>query len=402
MSVRFLDLNSIHKEIQEEIQEALSVVLDSGIYIGGDSVNEFENNYAKYLGAKYCVGVANGLDAIKLSLMALNIKDGDEVIVPSHTFVATWLAVSELGAIPVPVEPDTDIYSINISQIEEAITKKTKAIIPVHLYGQPVDMDKIIIIAKKYGLYVIEDAAQAHGATYKDKKIGSHGDLVAWSFYPGKNLGAIGDAGAVTTNNKEYAEKIRVLGNYGSRIKYINEEKGINSRLDPIQAAVLNVKLKFLDTWNQQRKAIATSYLNEIDNDDLILPNKMSLSDSVWHIFPVRSVNRDEIIKKLKKDNKKIYGYGASGRGTIIMNYCKLDKNVLDYVVDDAPAKRGKYTPGTHVKIISWDDLKKTGYPDYFVLFAWPFHAEISKKRSEYLKNGGKFIVPLPKARISS
>ena len=300
MSVRFLDLNSIHKEIQEEIQEALSVVLDSGIYIGGDSVNEFENNYAKYLGAKYCVGVANGLDAIKLSLMALNIKDGDEVIVPSHTFVATWLAVSELGAIPVPVEPDTDIYSINISQIEEAITKKTKAIIPVHLYGQPVDMDKIIIIAKKYGLYVIEDAAQAHGATYKDKKIGSHGDLVAWSFYPGKNLGAIGDAGAVTTNNKEYAEKIRVLGNYGSRIKYINEEKGINSRLDSIQAAVLNVKLKFLDTWNQQRKAIATSYLNEIDNDDLILPNKMSLSDSVWHVFPVRSVNRDEIIKKLK------------------------------------------------------------------------------------------------------
>ena len=303
MSVRFLDLKSIHKEIQEEIQEAISSVLDSGVYISGDSVNEFETNYAKYLGAKYCVGVANGLDAIKLSLMALNIKDGDEVIVPSHTFVATWLAVSELGAIPVPVEPDTDIYSINISQIEEAITKKTKAIIPVHLYGQPVDMDKIIIIAKKYGLYVIEDAAQAHGATYKDKKIGSHGDLVAWSFYPGKNLGAIGDAGAVTTNNKEYAEKIRVLGNYGSRIKYINEEKGINSRLDPIQAAVLNVKLKFLDTWNQQRKAIATSYLNEIDNDDLILPNKMSLSDSVWHVFPVRSVNRDEIIKKLKNDD---------------------------------------------------------------------------------------------------
>ena len=303
MSVRFLDLKSTHKEIQEEIQEAISAVFDSGIYIGGDSVNEFENNYAKYLGAKYCVGVANGLDAIKLSLMALNIKDGDEVIVPSHTFVATWLAVSELGAIPVPVEPDTDIYSINISQIEEAITKKTKAIIPVHLYGQPVDMDKIIIIAKKYGLYVIEDAAQAHGATYKDKKIGSHGDLVAWSFYPGKNLGAIGDAGAVTTNNKEYAEKIRALGNYGSRIKYINEEKGINSRLDPIQAAVLNVKLKFLDTWNQQRKAIATSYLNEIDNEVLVLPSKMSLSDSVWHVFPVRSVNRDEIIKKLKNDD---------------------------------------------------------------------------------------------------
>ena len=303
MSVRFLDLKSIHKEIQEEIQEAISTVLDSGVYIGGDSVNEFEANYAKYLGAKYCVGVANGLDAIKLSLMALNIKDGDEVIVPSHTFIATWLAVSDLGAIPIPVEPDIDSYSIDISQIEGVITEKTKAIIPVHLYGQPVDMDKIIKIAKKYGLYVIEDAAQAHGATYKDKKIGSHGDLVAWSFYPGKNLGAIGDAGAVTTNNKEYAEKIRVLGNYGSRIKYINEEKGINSRLDPIQAAILNVKLKFLDTWNQQRKAIATSYLNEIDNEDLVLPNKMSLSDSVWHIFPVRSVNRDEIIKKLKNED---------------------------------------------------------------------------------------------------
>ena len=303
MSVRFLDLKSIHKEIQEEIQEAISAVLDSGVYIGGDSVNEFETNYAKYLGAKYCVGVANGLDAIKLSLMALNIKDGDEVIVPSHTFIATWLAVSDLGAIPIPVEPDIDTYSIDISQIEEAITEKTKAIIPVHLYGQPVDMDKIIKIAKKYGLYVIEDAAQAHGATYKDKKIGSHGDLVAWSFYPGKNLGAIGDAGAVTTNNKEYAEKIRVLGNYGSRIKYINEEKGINSRLDPIQAAVLNVKLKFLDTWNQQRKAIAASYLSEIDEEGLVLPNKMSLSDSVWHVFPVRSVNRDEIIKKLKNND---------------------------------------------------------------------------------------------------
>ena len=303
MSVRFLDLKSIHKEIQEEIQEAIFAVLDSGIYIGGDSVNEFETNYAKYLGAKYCVGVANGLDAIKLSLMALNIKDGDEVIVPSHTFIATWLAVSDLGAIPIPVDTDIDTYSIDISQIEKVITNKTKAIIPVHLYGQPVDLDKIIKIAKKYGLYVIEDAAQAHGATYKDKKIGSHGDLVAWSFYPGKNLGAIGDAGAVTTNNKEYAEKIRVFGNYGSRIKYINEEKGINSRLDPIQAAILNVKLKFLDTWNQQRKAIATSYLNEIDNEDLVLPNKMSLSDSVWHIFPVRSVNRDEIIKKLKNDD---------------------------------------------------------------------------------------------------
>ena len=303
MSVRFLDLKSIHKEIQEEIQEAIYAVLDSGVYIGGDSVNEFETNYAKYLGAKYCVGVANGLDAIKLSLMALNIKDGDEVIVPSHTFIATWLAVSDLGAIPIPVEPDTDSYSIDISQIEGVITEKTKAIIPVHLYGQPVDMDKIIKIAKKYGLYVIEDAAQAHGATYKDRKIGSHGDLVAWSFYPGKNLGAIGDAGAVTTHNKEYAEKIRILGNYGSRMKYINEEKGINSRLDPIQAAVLNVKLKFLDTWNQQRKAIATSYLNEIDNEDLVLPNKISLSDSVWHIFPVRSVKRDEIIQKLKNDD---------------------------------------------------------------------------------------------------
>ena len=303
MSVRFLDLKSIHKEIQEEIQEVISAELDSGVYIGGDSVNEFETNYAKYLGAKYCVGVANGFDAIKLSLMALNIKDGDEVIVPSHTFIATWLAVSDLGAIPIPVEPDIDSYSIDISQIEEAITEKTKAIIPVHLYGQPADMDKIIKIAKKYDLYVIEDAAQAHGATYKDKKIGSHGDLVTWSFYPAKNLGAIGDAGAVTTNNKEYAEKIRVLGNYGSRIKFISEEKGINSRLDPIQAAVLNVKLKFLDTWNLHRKAIATSYLNEIDNEDLVLPNKISLSDSVWHVFPIRSVNRDEIIKKLKNDD---------------------------------------------------------------------------------------------------
>ena len=303
MTIKFLDLKTTHKEIHEEIQGAISSVLNSGIYIGGESVNEFETSYAQYLECKYCVGVGNGYDAIRLSLMALDIKEGDEVIVPSHTFIATWLAVSSLGAIPVPVEPDLDSYSIDVSKIEKVITEKTKAIIPVHLYGQPVDIDEIIIIAKNYGLYIIEDAAQAHGATYKDKKIGSHGDLVAWSFYPGKNLGAIGDAGAVSTNNKDYAEKIRVLGNYGSKKKYINEEKGINSRLDSIQAAILNVKLKYLDSWNQQRKAIASAYLAEIENEQLSMPNKISLLESAWHIFPVRSENRNKIQKKLENEN---------------------------------------------------------------------------------------------------
>jgi len=299
MPIKFLDLKTTHNAIQEEIKSAISDTLNSGVYIGGDSVNEFEASYANYLNCKYCVGVGNGFDAIKLSLMALDIKEGDEVIVPSHTFIATWLAVSSLGAVPVAVEPDIDSYSIDVSKIERVISKKTKAIIPVHLYGQPADMDKIIKIAKNYDLYIVEDAAQAHGATYKDNKIGSHGDLVAWSFYPGKNLGAIGDAGAITTNNKDLAEKVRILGNYGSRKKYINEEKGINSRLDSIQASVLNVKLKYLDLWNQQRRSIASTYLEEINNDQLNLPSKICLVDSVWHIFPIRSESRDKIKKKL-------------------------------------------------------------------------------------------------------
>ena len=302
MIIKFLDLTTTHKEIQEEVHEAILRVVDSGVYIGGKSVNDFETSYADYLDCKYCVGVGNGFDAIKLSLMALDIKEGDEVIVPSHTFIATWLAVSSLGAVPVPVEPDIDSYSIDVSKIEAVITEKTKVIIPVHLYGEPADMDKIIKIANIYNLYVIEDAAQAHGASYKDKKIGSHGDVVAWSFYPGKNLGAMGDAGAITTNNKNISEKVRILGNYGSRKKYVNEEKGINSRLDPIQAAVLNVKLKYLDSWNQQRKAIASLYLDKIHNIQLNLPSKISLSDSAWHIFPVRSNIRDEIIKKLENE----------------------------------------------------------------------------------------------------
>jgi len=299
MPIKFLDLKATHNSIQEEIQDAIFSTLNSGVYIGGDSIDEFEASYASYLNSKYCVGVGNGLDAIKLSLMALDIKEGDEVIVPSHTFIATWLAVSSLGAVPVAVEPDIDSYSIDVSKIERVISEKTKAIIPVHLYGQPADMDKIIKIAKNHALYIVEDAAQAHGATYKGKKIGSHGDLVAWSFYPGKNLGAIGDAGAITTNNKDLAEKVRILGNYGSRKKYINEAKGINSRLDSIQASVLNVKLKYLDLWNKQRRTIARKYLEEIHNEQLNLPSKISLAESAWHIFPVQSKSRDKIEKKL-------------------------------------------------------------------------------------------------------
>jgi len=303
MNVKFLDLSLSHIELKDEINNAIQNDMQSGVYIGGEVVNGFESQYASYVSSKYCVGVANGLDAIRLSLMALDIKKGDEVIVPSHTFIATWLAVSQCGAIPVAVDPDINTYTIDVCKIEEAITEKTKAIIPVHMYGQPADLDEILRIAKKYRLYVIEDAAQAHGASYKGKKIGAHSDLVAWSFYPGKNLGAMGDAGAVTTNNKKYAEKIRMLGNYGSDTKYINTEVGINSRLDTIQASILSVKLKYLGEWNKIRTIVAGLYLKDIKSTGITLPVDIDINNSAWHIFPIRCKNRDKIINHLSKNN---------------------------------------------------------------------------------------------------
>ena len=303
-TIKFLSINSTYLELKKEIDSEINKVLSSGIYIGGQYLDKFENNYSEFCNVKYTVGVANGLDAIYLCLKAINICNGDEVIVPSNTYIATWLAVSQCGAIPIPVEPNILTYNIDENLIEKSITSKTKAIIVVHLYGQPSNLDSILQIAKKYNLKVIEDAAQSHGASYKDKKIGSHGDAVAWSFYPGKNLGCFGDGGAITTNNQEIADKIRMLKNYGSSEKYINIDKGINSRLDPLQASVLIVKLKYLDEWNLRRKNIANLYLNGIKdiNNKLILPYENNYSNHVWHLFVIQHPQRDFLKDKLNEN----------------------------------------------------------------------------------------------------
>jgi dTDP-4-amino-4,6-dideoxygalactose transaminase len=299
--IQFLDLKSPYLELKNEIDEAISRVLNSGWYIGGVEVESFEADFARYCEARYAVGVANGLDALHLALLAMGVVPGDEVIVPSNTYIATWLAVSQCGALPVPVEPDQGTCNIDPALIEAAITPKTKVILPVHLYGQPADLDPILAIAKKYRLYVLEDGAQAHGAKYKSRRIGAHGDAVAWSFYPGKNLGAMGDGGAVTTNNAEIAKKISILRNYGSCEKYVNDVQGFNSRLDPVQAAILGVKLKHLDGWNKRRENIAHQYLREIKNPKLILPIVPEWADPVWHLFVVRHQQRDFFQADLQK-----------------------------------------------------------------------------------------------------
>jgi dTDP-4-amino-4,6-dideoxygalactose transaminase len=300
MNIPFLDLKIPHQELRTELREAFERVLDSGWYIIGTEVKKFEQEFAEYCQAKYCVGAGNGLEALHLILRAYRIGEGDEVIVPSNTYIATWLAVSYAGAIPIPVEPDMRTYNIDPCLIEGAITRRTKAIIAVHLYGQPADMDAINLIAKKYNLKVIEDAAQAHGASYKGRRVGSLGDAAGFSFYPGKNLGAIGDGGAVTTNDPELAETIKMLGNYGSLLKYHNEVKGFNSRLDELQAAFLREKLKKLDGWNEQRKSVASCYLKELKECDLILPFVPDWADPVWHLFVVCAQNREKIQLKLR------------------------------------------------------------------------------------------------------
>ena len=301
MSVHFLDLKATYHELQPEIDAAIKRVLESGWYILGEEVDTFEQEYAVYCDAKHCVGVASGLDALHLALLALGVGAGDEVIVPSNTYIATWLAVSQCGATPIPVEPDAATYNIDPARIEAAITPRTKVILPVHLYGQPAEMDPILAIASKHGLKVLEDGAQAHGACYKGKRIGAHGDVVAWSFYPVKNLGAYGDGGAITTDNPEIAERIRVLGNYGSREKHVNELQGFNSRLDPIQAAALRVKLKVLDRWNARRSAIASQYQAELANAGLTLPFVPEWADHVWHLYVVQHPSRDALKNKLSK-----------------------------------------------------------------------------------------------------
>lgn len=311
--IPFLDLRAAYLELKTKIDDAIARVLKSGGYVLGEEVGAFEAEWAAYCEAKHAVGVANGLDALHLGLRALGVGPGDEVIVPSNTYIATWLAVSQCGARPVPVEPDARTYNIDPARIEQAITPATRVILPVHLYGQPADLDPILEIARKHGLRVVEDAAQAHGARYKGQRIGAHGDIVAWSFYPGKNLGAMGDGGAITTNDLDIADRIRVLRNYGSLVKYQNEVQGYNSRLDPIQAAVLRVKLRVLDEWNDRRKAIAKAYLdnfqvvaktNDLDQmrnteSRLRLPFVPEWADPVWHLFVVRHPNRDQLQQRL-------------------------------------------------------------------------------------------------------
>ena len=300
-TIPFLDLRAAYLELKPEIDAAIARVLDSGWFILGPEVEAFEAEWAEYCGASHAVGVGNGLDALTLALRALEIGPGDEVIVPSNTYIATWLAVSAVGATPVPVEPDEGTYNIDPALIPAAITPRTKALLPVHLYGQPADLDPILAIARKNNLAVVEDAAQAHGARYKGRRIGSHGDVVCWSFYPGKNLGALGDGGAVTTNDPKIVDRIRVLRNYGSRIKYVNEVRGSNSRLDPLQAAVLRVKLKSLDDWNGRRKRIAKMYLETLDTGALTLPFVPDYAEPVWHLFVVRRAKRAELQQRLSE-----------------------------------------------------------------------------------------------------
>lgn len=298
--IPFLDLHAAYRELKDEIDTAVARVLDSGWYILGNEVEAFETEWAAFCEASCSVGVANGLDALVLALQALNIGPGDDVIVPSNTFIATWLAVTAVGARPVPVEPDLQSYTLDPTLIECALTDRTKAIMPVHLYGHPADLDPILKISSKRNLFVIEDAAQAHGATYKGRRIGSHGDVVCWSFYPGKNLGAMGDAGAITTNRLDIANRIRTLRNYGSSEKYVHNIKGSNSRLDPIQAAILRVKLKHLPAWTERRRALATSYSCVLDETDLILPTVADWAEHVWHLYVIRHRNRHRLRKELE------------------------------------------------------------------------------------------------------
>jgi dTDP-4-amino-4,6-dideoxygalactose transaminase len=274
-------------------------VADSGWFLLGDELRAFEDEFARYVGVKHCVGVANGLDALFLSLQALGVGPGHEVIVPSNTYIATWLAVTMAGARPVPVEPDPDTYNIDPQRIESSITRRTRAILPVHLYGLAADMEAIRDIAARHGLVVLEDAAQAHGATHAGIKAGALGDAAAWSFYPGKNLGAFGDGGAVTTDDDGIAEKVRVLRNYGSRVKYVNEVKGVNSRLDEIQAAVLRVKLSALDEWNDRRTRVAERYADRCAGLPLVLPSTPPAGRHAWHLYVIRSSEREDLRKWL-------------------------------------------------------------------------------------------------------
>jgi dTDP-4-amino-4,6-dideoxygalactose transaminase len=302
VNVPFLDLRAVYGELQAEIDAAVRRVVSSGWYVLGREVEGFEAEFAAYCGVRHCIGISNGLDALELALRGYGIGAGDEVIVPANTFIASWLAVSRTGAVPVPVEPDEATHTIGAERIEPAITARTRAVMPVHLYGQPADMDPIVDLARRHGLKVIEDAAQAHGARYRRRRAGSLGDAAAFSFYPGKNLGAMGDGGALVTDDDDLAARVRRLRNYGSVVKYHHESQGFNARLDELQAAVLRVKLAHLDSWNQRRRTLAARYLEGLAQvPSLVLPHGPENVEPVWHLFVVRHSRRDDLQRHLSR-----------------------------------------------------------------------------------------------------
>ncbi|MEX5550406.1 DegT/DnrJ/EryC1/StrS family aminotransferase [Pseudomonas pergaminensis] len=307
--IKFLDLKAINHEVRNELLDACARVIDSGWYIGGEELQRFEQAFAEYCGVKHCVGVANGLDALSLTLRAWkelgHLHDGDEVIVPANTYIASVLAITENGLVPVLVEPDPATYNLNVKNVEQAITSRTKVLLPVHLYGLLSDMPALTSIAKKHGLLVLEDSAQSHGASHNGRKAGSWGDASGFSFYPGKNLGALGDAGAITTNDEQLAKVLRALRNYGSHEKYQNLYRGVNSRLDEIQAAMLSVKIKYLDAQTALRREIVQTYLHGIKNAKITLPlptdtQVMAFEEHVWHLFIIRTTCREALQKHLQ------------------------------------------------------------------------------------------------------
>ena len=301
-TVRFLDLRAGYEELAHDLDAAVARVMASGWYVLGPEVERFEAGFARYVGARHCVGVGNGLDALRIGLQALGVGPGDEVIVPANTYIATWLAVTAVGARPVPVEPDPETFNIDPGAVEERITGRTRVILPVHLYGRPAPVDEIRAVAERHGLAVLEDAAQAHGSSLRGVRAGHLGHAAAWSFFPSKNLGALGDGGAVTTDDDAVADRVRLLRNYGSRVKYLNEVPGANSRLDELQAAILSVKLAHLDEWNARRRRIADLYLEGLADADLRLPRVTPGVDSAWHLFVVRSERRDALQAELAED----------------------------------------------------------------------------------------------------
>lgn len=300
MNIPLLDVGAAHAELADLIEQAVCGVLKSGRYIGGPEVEAFESEWAEFVEARHCVGVGNGLDALTLALRAVGVGEGDEVIVPGHTFIATWLSVVAVGAVPIPVDPPVGGHLITAETVAAAITPRTRAVVPVHLYGDPVDLEPVLELSALHGFAVVEDAAQAQGARYRGRRIGAHGHAVAWSFYPGKNLGAAGDAGAVTTDDADIARCVRTLSNYGSERKYLHLQRGVNSRLDPVQAAVLRVKLRHLDEWNGRRALLADAYRTELPADMLLGPSTGD-SESVHHLMVVRVLHRERVREHLAR-----------------------------------------------------------------------------------------------------